>query len=73
MNKRLGSIRQIMLASVISVAAAVSLSGCAWFEGNHPDNSAAHMNDYDHDHAPLVHNGDRHDNPITDPVTSDPY
>jgi hypothetical protein len=55
---------------MISAAAAVSLSGCAWFQGHHPDHDAgnAHMNDYDHDHGATDHSGDRHD----DPNTTDP-
>ncbi len=64
MNQKPGSIKQLVLAMIISVTAAVSLSGCAWFQGHHTDPNADsndHMNDYDHDHAPLEHNGDRHD------------
>ena len=69
MNEKFGGIRQIILAGIISTAAGVSLSGCAWFQGNHPDDGNAHMNDYDHNHAALIHNGDRHDDAAaTDPV-----
>jgi hypothetical protein len=65
-----GNIKPIAIAAMISAAAAVSLSGCAWFQGHHPDHDAgnAHMNDYDHDHGATDHSGDRHD----DPNTTDP-
>ena len=63
MNQKPGFFRQIVLAGIISVTAVFSLSGCAWFQGHHsdPDTDNNHMNDYDHDHAPLEHNSDRHD------------
>ncbi len=64
MNQKLGFIRQLVLAGIIPVAAAILLSGCAWFQGHHTDPNAdnnTHMDDYDHDHAPLEHNSDRHD------------
>jgi hypothetical protein len=70
MKRKPGFIRQIMLAGLIAVTSAISLSGCAWFQGHHPDPNAdsAHMNDYDHDHAATDHSGDRHD----DANTTDP-
>jgi hypothetical protein len=55
--------KQILLAAIISTAAAISLSGCAWFQDRHADQEQAdtHMNDFDHDHVATDHNGDRHD------------
>jgi hypothetical protein len=55
------------LALIIPAVAAVSLSGCAWFQGHHPDHdqSNTHMNDFDHDHGATDHSGDRHDDQNT--------